>query len=148
MLNVKTGADRTISFRQTFGGVPAAQDGLVTMAIVGGKLVYLSSSLAGNQGSLPAPTQTPQAGFRAAAGSLGGRVAAADVRAAGKRGDWSFRSRASRASSRPGCARCRRRRASGRSRRPWSWTASTPPTRWRFASWSTRRAGRSWSVRT
>ena len=90
LLNVKTGAGRTISFRQTFGGLPAAEDGLVIMAVVGGKLVYLSSSLAGKQGSLPAATQTPQAGFRAAAANVGRSVAAADVQATGRQGDWTM----------------------------------------------------------
>ena len=90
LLDVPTGAGHTVTFRQSFGGVPAAADGLVSMAVMGDKLVYLSSSLAGNQGDLPAATLTPQGAFRAAAANLGRQVAAADVRATGTSSGWTM----------------------------------------------------------
>lgn len=90
LVDVPTGAGHTVVFRQRFDGVPAAADGLVSMAILGGKLVCLSSSLAGNHGELPAATLTPQAAFRAAAANLGRQVAATDVQATGQRGPWTM----------------------------------------------------------
>src|SRR3954465_10492043 len=33
-----------VLFRQTFGGLPATQDGLITVGVVGGKIAYVSSS--------------------------------------------------------------------------------------------------------
>jgi hypothetical protein len=90
LVDVPVGAGHTVSFRQRFDGVPAANDGMVSMAIAGGKLVYLSSSLAGNQGDLPAATLTPQAAFRAAAANVGHPVAATDVQATGRQGDWTM----------------------------------------------------------
>jgi extracellular elastinolytic metalloproteinase len=90
LVDVPTGAGHTVSFRQRFDGMPAAADGLVSMAIAGGKLVYLSSSLAGNQGELPAATLTPQAAYRSAAANLGRQVAATDVQATGRSGPWTM----------------------------------------------------------
>ena len=90
LLDVPVGAGHTVSFRQTFNGLPAANDGIVSMAIVGGKLAYVSSSLAGNQGDLPAATLTPQAAFRSASANVGRPVAATDVQATGRRGAWTM----------------------------------------------------------
>src|SRR5207248_11494608 len=42
-----------VLFRQTFGGLPATQDGLITVGVVDGKIAYVSSSSAGD-GSAPA----------------------------------------------------------------------------------------------
>jgi hypothetical protein len=78
LLDVKVGAGRVVSFRQRFDGLSAANDGLVSMGIVGGKLAYLSSSLAGNQGALPSATLTPQAAFRSAAANVGHAVGAGE----------------------------------------------------------------------
>jgi extracellular elastinolytic metalloproteinase len=86
--NVPAGQGHIVIFQQRFDGVPAAADGLVSLAVRGGSVIYVSSSLAGNQGTLPAATLTPQGAYRAAAANLGRPVAAADVRATGQRAGW------------------------------------------------------------
>jgi extracellular elastinolytic metalloproteinase len=91
LLDVKAGAGRVVSLRQRFGGLTPASDGIVSMGIVGGKLAYLSSSLAGDQGQIGAATLTPQAAFRSAAANVGHAVdRAADVQAAGTQGPWTM----------------------------------------------------------
>jgi extracellular elastinolytic metalloproteinase len=90
LVDAPIGAGRAVSFRQRFDGVPAANDGMVSMAIVGGRLAYVSSSLAGNQGDLPAATLSPQAAFRSAAANVGRPVAAGDVQATGRQGAWTM----------------------------------------------------------
>jgi extracellular elastinolytic metalloproteinase len=94
IVDVPIGAARAVTFQQRFGGLPAAADGLVSLAVLGGKIVYVSSSLAGGQGSLPAATLTPQAAYRAAAANLGRSLGAADVRATGQRAGWTVLSAA------------------------------------------------------
>jgi extracellular elastinolytic metalloproteinase len=61
-----------VLFRQTFGGIPAAQDGLVTLGIApGGKLAYVSSSAAGDGNDPGEPSLSPEAAFVAAARDVG-----------------------------------------------------------------------------
>ena len=43
------GDGRAVLFRQRFGGLPSGHDGLVALGVAGGKLAYVSSTLAGNQ---------------------------------------------------------------------------------------------------
>jgi extracellular elastinolytic metalloproteinase len=88
LANAPMGKGRAVILQQRFNGVAAAADGLVSLAVAGGKVVFVSSSLAGNQGSLPAASVTPQAAVRAASANLGRAVGAADVRATGQRGGW------------------------------------------------------------
>jgi extracellular elastinolytic metalloproteinase len=44
--NAPIGAGRALTFQQSFGALPAGLDGRITLAINGGKLAYVSSSLA------------------------------------------------------------------------------------------------------
>jgi extracellular elastinolytic metalloproteinase len=88
LVDAPIGAGRAVTFQQRFNGLAAAADGLVSLAVRDGKIVFVSSSLAGNQGSLPAATLTPQAAYRAASANLGRAVGASDVRAAGQRAGW------------------------------------------------------------
>ncbi len=68
-----------VMLRQTFGGLPATQDGLITVGVVGGKVAYVSSSAAGD-GSDPAPaTLSPQDAWAAAASDAGLAQDAGDV---------------------------------------------------------------------
>ena len=46
-----------VIFRQTFGGLPATQDGLITVGVVNGKVAYVSSSSAGD-GNAPVPRRS------------------------------------------------------------------------------------------
>ncbi|CAA9330014.1 MAG: hypothetical protein AVDCRST_MAG72-206 [uncultured Nocardioidaceae bacterium] len=61
-----------VLFRQTFGGLSAAQDGMITVGVVDGKVAYVSSSAAGT-GNSPAQTGliTAQAAWNKAATHLG-----------------------------------------------------------------------------
>src|SRR5207245_3527997 len=60
-----------VLFRQTFGGLPATQDGLISVGVVDGKVAYVSSSSAGD-GSAPAsPVLGPQQAWLLAAANVG-----------------------------------------------------------------------------
>ncbi|MDP9445268.1 MAG: M36 family metallopeptidase [Actinomycetota bacterium] len=75
-----------VLFRQTFGGMPATEDGLITVGVVDGKVAYVSSSAVGD-GNAPAAADitAKQAWEKAAANvGLGGLTALA----AGERGGW------------------------------------------------------------
>lgn len=74
LLNVSPFAGNTegqaVIFRQRFGGLPAADGGLITVGVSGGKIFYASSSSAGEQ-SAPAPAaiSATDAWLAAAAGA-------------------------------------------------------------------------------
>ena len=62
------GAGRAVLFRQRYGNLIAAQDGLIVVAIVGGKVTYASSSASGSMAAPPAATlSATQAWLKAAA---------------------------------------------------------------------------------
>lgn len=66
-------------FRQRFGDLAAGRDGLVTVGVVDGKVVYLSSSLAGD-GNVPADASiSPQDALRIAAADVGRTLEGADI---------------------------------------------------------------------
>jgi len=60
-----------VLFRQTFGGLPATQDGLITVGVVDGKVAYVSSSSAGDGSAPPAATISPKAAWVLAAANVG-----------------------------------------------------------------------------
>ncbi len=67
-----TGSDgHAVLFRQTFGGLPATQDGLITVGVVNGKVAYVSSSSAGDGNATAAPVLGPQQAWLIAAASVG-----------------------------------------------------------------------------
>jgi len=67
-----------VLFRQRFGSLPAAQDGMVSVAVKKGKIFYVSSSLVGD-GNEPAEAKlSPTAAWQKAAGSVG-RAASAQA---------------------------------------------------------------------
>ncbi|MDQ3956783.1 MAG: M36 family metallopeptidase [Actinomycetota bacterium] len=69
-----------VLFRQTFGGIPAAQDGLITLGIApGGKLAYVSSSAAGNGNHPGEATLSPAEAFMGAARDVGWRLDAGAI---------------------------------------------------------------------
>ena len=85
----------SVLLRQRFGTLPAAHDGLITVAVVGTKargwkVAYVSSSSAGTQAA-PAPaTLTPQAGWLRAAKNVGRTVLAADVKNIRRDHSWTI----------------------------------------------------------
>ena len=65
------GVGHAVMFRQRFGGLGATQDGMITVAIKRGRIAYVSSSAAGNQGAPAAATLTAEEAWLAAAQSVG-----------------------------------------------------------------------------
>lgn len=62
---------RAVIFRQRFGDLAAAQDGLITVGVVEGKIAYVSSSAAGNQGTPGAATLSGTEAWSRAAANIG-----------------------------------------------------------------------------
>lgn len=68
-----------VLFRQTFGGLPATQDGLISVGVTGGKVAYVSSSAAGDGSTPGAATLSPAAAWVAAANNAGLNVPIVNV---------------------------------------------------------------------
>jgi extracellular elastinolytic metalloproteinase len=78
LYDVPIGRGRAVLLRQRFDGLPAGQDGLVATAVVNGRVVYATSSLA--PGGTPAEaTRSPVDAVLAAAADIGLGVAPADI---------------------------------------------------------------------
>src|SRR5207253_9353627 len=70
-----------VLFRQTFGGLPATQDGLISVGVVDGKVAYVSSSSAGD-GNVPvAAALAPQTAWALAAANVGLNISVLDLSA-------------------------------------------------------------------
>jgi extracellular elastinolytic metalloproteinase len=85
-LEVVTATDHAVLLRQRFNGLPAGRDGLIAIGVSGGRVAYVSSSLA---------PDTPVSGGRAMGAAAAVRAAAQDARVdagtlsgARTRGDW------------------------------------------------------------
>nr|MBA3852607.1 hypothetical protein [Chloroflexota bacterium] len=73
-----------VIFRQLFGGLKAARDGLITVGITGmpssgWKIAYVSSSSAGTQAAPATAVLSPQAAWRVAALDVGRAVSLSDI---------------------------------------------------------------------
>src|SRR5438093_3253957 len=68
-----------VIFRQRFGSLPAAQDGLITVGITGGKIAYVSSSAAGDGDAPGAPSLSAQAAWLRAAANIGRNASLGDI---------------------------------------------------------------------
>jgi extracellular elastinolytic metalloproteinase len=84
----RIGKGHAVTFRQRFGGLPAAHDGLVTLAVLNGKVIYVSSSIAGDGNAPAAATLSAVDAWRAAAVDVGRQVAAADVSGVAQQHGW------------------------------------------------------------
>jgi hypothetical protein len=84
----RVGKGTAVTFRQRFGGLPAAHDGLVTLAVLNGRVVYVSSSIAGDGNAPAAATLSAVDAWRAAAADVGRQVAAADVSGVVQQHGW------------------------------------------------------------
>ena len=81
-----------VIFRQRFGDLPAGQDGLITVGITEGKVAYVSSSAAGNQGTPGAATLSATEAWIQAAANLGRSVSPSAISNLGQDFSWtSFR---------------------------------------------------------
>lgn len=70
---------RAVLFRQTYGDLPAASGGLVTVGVADGKVAYVSSSIVPGSGTPPEASLSALEGFLKAAADVGRPVAAGDV---------------------------------------------------------------------
>src|SRR5262245_12714442 len=68
-----------VLFRQTFGGRPATQDGLITVGVVDGNVAYVSSSSAGDGSAPAAATIAPQTAWTLAAANVGHALSVFDL---------------------------------------------------------------------
>jgi extracellular elastinolytic metalloproteinase len=64
-------AGHAVTFRQRFGSLAAAHDGLITVGVTGGDVAYVSSSAIGDAAAPAAPTLGAVAAWVAAAGDVG-----------------------------------------------------------------------------
>jgi hypothetical protein len=86
-----TGSDgHAVLFRQRFEGVEAAQDGLLSLGVVDGKIAYVSSSIAGGSTTVPASALSPQQAYIAAASDAGRTVTGANITTAGTHQGWTL----------------------------------------------------------
>ncbi|HYY57786.1 MAG TPA: M36 family metallopeptidase [Pyrinomonadaceae bacterium] len=80
----------SVLFRQKFGDLQAAQDGLIAVGVVGDKVVYVSSSCAGDRSVPGAASLTPLQAWLKAAANIGRVVDLASVTDAREQGDWTL----------------------------------------------------------
>jgi extracellular elastinolytic metalloproteinase len=87
------GGGHAVLFRQTYGGLSAATEGLVTVGVAAGDITYVSSSLSKVTGDVAKPTLSPTEAWLKAAASAGRPVTGSKVGeivtdAAAKLTDW------------------------------------------------------------
>ncbi len=85
----------SVIFRQTFGGLKAAEDGMISVGVKGSpaagwKVAFASSSATGDSGLAAQPVLTSKAAWLAAAANVGLAVSFADVRATKVRRGWEY----------------------------------------------------------
>jgi hypothetical protein len=69
------GQGHAVLFRQRYGALPAAQDGLIDVSVAGDKIVYVSSSATGPQSAPPAATLSAASAWLKAAANVGRTIA-------------------------------------------------------------------------
>jgi extracellular elastinolytic metalloproteinase len=79
-----------ILFRQRFGGLPAAQDGMITVGVVGGKIAYVSSSAVGDKAAPGAPAISAAEAWLRAAQDVGRLVTAAEIKGVREESGWNL----------------------------------------------------------
>jgi extracellular elastinolytic metalloproteinase len=84
----RIGKGHAVTFRQRFGGLPAAHDGLVTLAVLDGEVIHVSSSIAGDGNAPGAARISAVDAWRAAAADVGRQVAAADISGVAQQHGW------------------------------------------------------------
>jgi extracellular elastinolytic metalloproteinase len=78
----------SVLFRQKFGDLPAAHDGLIAVGVVGDKVFYVSSSAVGDRGAPGGATLTPFQAWLKAAGDLGRAADIGGLTETKTQGDW------------------------------------------------------------
>ncbi|HEX6257544.1 MAG TPA: hypothetical protein VFZ70_17170 [Euzebyales bacterium] len=82
------GDGRAVLLTQRIDGLPVAGGGLVSLAIVDGRVAYVSSSIVGDRGAVASPSVTAERAVRAAAADVGRRVAADQITRQGTVRGW------------------------------------------------------------
>jgi extracellular elastinolytic metalloproteinase len=82
------GAGDAVLLRQRFGGLPAGLDGLVTVGVRDGQVLYASSSLSRDAGAPARATLSAGEAVLAAARDAGRRLSPATIDGRGRRGRW------------------------------------------------------------
>lgn len=82
------GDGKAVLFRQRFGHLPAGYDGLLTVAVVDGAVVYVTSSLAGDGNTPAAATLSAETAVAAAAEDAGRPIGPGQVEPAGSEGRY------------------------------------------------------------
>src|SRR5207244_3885583 len=77
-----------VIFRQAFGGLPAAQDGMITLGVTKGRIAYVSSSAAGDEPLTGSVRLTPAQAWLKAAESVGVTVPASGITGVTTAGGW------------------------------------------------------------
>src|SRR5712691_5983269 len=77
-----------VLFRQSFGGLPTTQDGMITVGIVNGNIAYVSSSAAGDAAAPGAPALSPIDAWLRAAADVGRSVSVTDISNAAVQKGW------------------------------------------------------------
>ncbi|MGH2723470.1 MAG: M36 family metallopeptidase [Actinomycetota bacterium] len=84
------GDGHAVLFQQRAGGVTVAPEGLITVAVIGGKVAFASSSAVGSATAPARATLSAEAAFAAAAANVGRSVDAGAIRREGGSGQWTF----------------------------------------------------------
>jgi extracellular elastinolytic metalloproteinase len=79
-----------ITFRQRFGDLPAAEGGLLTVAVAGDRIAYVSSSVTGETTLAALPRLSAEAAWATAARDVGFGASIVDVRNARRAGGWTL----------------------------------------------------------
>lgn len=79
-----------VIFRQRFGNLAAAQDGMITVGITGGKIAYVSSSCAGDQSLAGQATLSPTDAWLRAATNIGRSISLGNVSDVSQNNTWTL----------------------------------------------------------
>jgi extracellular elastinolytic metalloproteinase len=79
-----------VIFRQRFGGMPAAQDGMITVGIIGGKVAHVSSSAAGDGNAPGAASLSATEAWLQAAQNVDLGVSAGDISDVREENGWTL----------------------------------------------------------
>ncbi|CAN5586817.1 hypothetical protein BH20ACT23_BH20ACT23_21240 [soil metagenome] len=86
--HARMGDASSITLQQSFGGLDASPDGLVTLGVKGGRVAFASSSLATNQGSLDSAELTAEDALLISAGDADLDIDSNDIERSGSARGW------------------------------------------------------------
>ena len=84
------GSGHAVLFRQRFGNLPSAQDGMITVGVIGDKVAYVSSSSAGDQAAPVAATLSPVNAWLYAASNVNRIVPSTNISNVREENGWTM----------------------------------------------------------